>query len=153
MSLIKQIGKNKENLSTIVAAYCQDLVGVENILNIENKSIEQANRESAYWQYFYDCKKTELHTLAKFIEAEIEAVRGNLFKTLLKTNQRDMSDRARDKFIDAEPAYLEIYEIYLEIRELYDKYSAVVDAFTARGYALNNITKARIAEVQNMIIS
>lgn len=153
MSLIKAVGKQKENLSSILEKYQHDIINVETILNVEHKSLEQANRESTYWQYFYDCKKTELNSLVKLLEAEVEAVRGNLFKTLLKTNQRDMSDRARDKFIDAEPAYLTAYEKYLEVKELYDKYCAVVDAFTSRGYALNNITKARVAEVHNMVIS
>lgn len=153
MSVLKQIGKNKENLSSILEQFSSHLNGVESILNIEHKSLEQANRETAYWQFFYDSKKTELVSLYKSMEAEVESVRGNLFKTLLKTNQRDMSDRARDKFIDAEPAYLDIYEKFLEVKELHDKYCAVVEAFKTRGYALNNITKARVAEVHNMIIS
>lgn len=153
MSLISQLGKNKENLPSILDRYEAEIVNVEQILAIEHKTLEVANRETSTWQYFYASRKIELQMLVKYMEAEVESVRGNLFKTLSKTNQRDLSDRAKDKFIDAEQAYLDVYEILLEVKEIHDKYSAIVDAFTARGYALNNITKARVAEVHNMVIS
>lgn len=152
MSLISKLGKNNENLSTILLAYEQELENARELIAIEHKTLEQANRENATWHYFYAVKKAELQALVKYFEAEVESVRGNLFKTLTKTNQRDLSDRAKDKFIDSEEAFLTINEVYLEVKEVYDKYSALVDAFVTRGYALNNITKARVAEVHNMVL-
>lgn len=152
MSLLSKLGKNNENLSRILQEYEQDLSNAKEFLTIEHKTLEQANKENATWHYFFASKKAELQTLVKYFEAEVESIRGKLFKTLTKTNQRDLSDRAKDKFIDSEDAYLAINELYLEVKEVHDKYSALIDAFVARGYALNNITKARVAEVHNMVL-
>lgn len=152
MSILSKIGPKNENLGAILEKFEKDIEKVFDVLTIEHKTLEQANRENASWHYFFASRKAELSTLVKYFEAEVESVRGNLFKTLTKTNQRDMSDRAKDKFIDSEEAYLTAYELYLEVKEVYDKYTSVVEAFVVRGYALNNITKARVAEVHNMVI-
>lgn len=152
MSILSKIGPKNENLAAVLSKFESEIEHVFDILTIEHKTLEQANRENASWHYFFASRKAELSTLVKYFESEVESVRGKLFKTLTKTNQRDMSDRAKDKFIDAEESYLAIYELFLEVKEVYDKYSAVVEAFVVRGYALNNITKARVAEVHNMVI-
>ena len=51
-----------------------------------------------------------------------------------------------------EPAYLRMKEYLLEVKELYDKYEAVVNAYQVRGYAINNLTKLRVANIEDSII-
>jgi hypothetical protein len=43
-------------------------------------------------------------------------------------------------------------ELYLEVKDLHDRYAAVVDAFRSRGFALNNITKIRVAALEDVTI-
>lgn len=152
MSRIPELGEGYSNLPSIIAEYEDLLSGVEEKISIKGKSIEHANRENPTWQLYYDQKRIELHTLVRYLESQMSRVRGKLFRSYTEAHQRELSDRAKDKYIDNEDAFLAINELYLEIKEVYDKYQAVCDAYKSRGYALNNITKVRVASLEDAMI-
>ena len=154
MSLIERLGKDYRNLPDILLEYekglAEELIAPR--LKITGKNLEAANAEHASWQLYYESRKADLSSLVKFFEAKTAAARGQLFKTYTEKYSRELSDRQKDKYIDNEPKYLEQFEIYLEIKEIHTKYEAVCNAFQSRGYALNNITKIRVASLESVII-
>lgn len=152
MSLIHRLGENYQNLPDILAEYEKELSFVEERLEIRGKRLEVANTEHAAWQYYYETRCADLHTLVKFFEGKTAAARGKLFKKYTETYNRELSDRQKDKYIDNDEAYLSQYELYLEVKEVHEKYQAVCNAFQSRGYALNNITKLRVAALEDVII-
>ena len=79
-------------------------------------------------------------------------VRGKLFRDYTENYSRVLADRAIDKYIDKEDAYLAAYGLYLEVKEIHDQYVRVVEAFRSRGFALNNITKIRVAAMEDATI-
>ena len=141
-----------KNLGTILGAYLTELEEAEANLKIEGKSLEKANRENASWQYYYQQRFVELNSLTKYFEREVDRVRGKLFKSLTEINNRDLSDRAKDKYIDNEQAFLDINEIFLEVKEVRDFFEALVENFRNRGYALKNITEIRVAQLEDVLI-
>lgn len=140
------------NLPAILSQFDTELIQAAENLELKGKRLDIANRENSTWQNYYDQRKAELGSLLKYMEAQVARTRGRLFKNMSDQNQKDFSDRAKDKFIDAEKSYLDIYELYLEVDEMYNKYKSIVDGFTARGYSLNNITKLRVAAIEDSII-
>lgn len=152
MSRLQDLGKDAEKLSEVLEEYEKALDGVEKIIEIKGKKLEHANRENPAWQLFYDQKKIELYTIVKYLELQVNRVRGKAFIRYTETYNRELSDRAKDKYIDNEAAVLAWNELYLEAKELYDKYASVVDAFKTRGYALNNITKIRVVSMEETIV-
>lgn len=154
MSKITELGEKFNNLPKILNDYANDLIEAEQNLKIEGKSLEKANRENASWKFYYKQRLVELTTLTKYFEREVDRVRGKLFRSFSPPHFNiDLSDRAKDKYIDNEQAYLDIQEIYLEVKEVRDDYEAIVDAFTDRGYALKNITAARIAQLEDVLLN
>lgn len=152
MSLIERLGKDYENLPDILDEYEKALELVEKNLKFKGKSLQAANVEQPGWQLYYDTRRAELYTLVKYFEAKIAAVRGSLYKTYTEKYTRELSERGKDKYIDNEEKFLKQQEIYLEIKETHAKYEAVCEAFRARGYALNNITKIRVASLEDVLI-
>jgi len=142
-----------KNLPKILGQYLDELNEAEQNLQIKGKSLENANKENPSWRYYYNQRLVELNTLVKYFESEIERVRGKLFRSYSPPNFNiDLSDRAKEKYIDHEEAYLAINEIYLEVKEVRDAFQAIVDAFQDRSYALNNITKIRVATLENDLL-
>ena len=129
--------------------YERALEGVDDILEVKGKNLEKANREQPAWLHYYDQKRVELRTLDKYFEGRIRRVRGKLFRSITEKNQRELSDRAKDKYIDVEEAYLNMFEVHLEINEMYEKYCSVCNTFQQRGFTLNNITKIRVASLED----
>ena len=131
MSRIDDLGENYEKLPDLIDEYQTALDQAEGNIQISGKRIDLANIEQASWLAYYDER---------------------LFRQLTENNARDLSDRAKDKYIDSEPAYLEMYSIYLEIHEMYEQFIAIVDAFKARGFALNNLVKLKVAAVEETVL-
>lgn len=152
MSRIPDLGKGYENLAAVLAEYDKALEEADDILEVKGKTLEQANKENPAWQAYYDQKRIELKTLVDYMEMQVNRVRGRLFKSYTETYQRDITDRAKDKYIDNEEAFLTTNEIYLEVKEMHNRYQAIVDGFTSRGYALNNITKIRVASLEDVML-
>lgn len=139
-------------LPEIISSYEAELVEAKENLNIKGKTLEKANVENPTWQLYYDQRRVELYTLLKHFDSLVASTRGKLFKSYTETYARDITDRAKEQYINNEPAYLSMYEIYLEIKDIHDRYQAVCDAYKSRGYALNNITKIRVASLEDAII-
>jgi broad specificity phosphatase PhoE len=160
MSKIPDLGDKKatelkdrfKNLPDILATYDNELKNAEQELSIKGKSLEHANRDNPSLYVFYDQRRLELKTLVEFMENQVERTRGRLFRNFTENFNRDLSDRAKNEYINGEQAYLDIYEIYLEVRDLQQQYESVVEAFKLRGYALKNITEIRVAQLENVVL-
>ena len=152
MSRIPDLGSRYGKLPALLDEYERALDGVEANIKVTGKGLEECNKENSTWQHYYNHKRIELKTLCDFFEMQVARVRGKLFRSYTETSSRDLSDRSKDKYIDNEKAYLDLYELYLEVKEMKEKYQVAVDAFTTRGYALNNITKQRVASLEDVIL-
>lgn len=152
MSRIPDLGDKFAKLPKVMAEYDAALDDIEDKIRIKGKHLEGANMENPTWQSYYDQKRIELKTLTDFFTMEVARVRGKLFRSYKEGHQRDLNEREINQYINNEDAYLTMYGMYLEVKEMLDKYKAVVDAYTTRGYALNNITKIRVASLEDAIL-
>lgn len=150
-SIRKALGKEYENLNEVLAPYIEELVDKDIHLKIEGKLLEHANREQPSWISFFDERRIELSTYVKFFEMEVGRVRARILKNMEKY-PRELSDRAKDKYIDGHEDYLEVYEKYLSVKELHGLYESVVESFKQRGFALRNITNIRVAALEDVVI-
>lgn len=144
MSLIHDVGKKLEHLPGVIDTYSGYLEDFESNLKIEGKNLERANVEQASWGSYYDQRRIELRTLVKFMESELERIRGKLWTFYTEKYSRDLGTRDKDQYINNDQEYLSYLELFLEVKELHDKFEAVVDAFKSRGFALRNITDLRV---------
>lgn len=147
----KELGEKYKNFNKVFEKYAELVVSYEQELAIEGKQLETANREQPTWIAYYDERRVELKIYVEFFEMEIQKVRAKLLKGM-EQYPRDLSDRMKEKYIEGEESYLNVYEKYLEVKELYGKFDSIVKAFEQRGFALRNITNARVASVHDAII-
>ena len=140
MSIITSLGSRYENLPAILQRYEEDIDEAEGRIKIQGKTLAVANREQAGWASYYDTRKVELKALVKLFESRVSSVRGRLFRKYTENASRELSDRAKDKYIDHDEEYTNIYDMLLEVEEIYEKMAAIVEAFKTRGYALRNLT-------------
>jgi len=139
----------KARLPDIIMYYEADIALAIGRLSIKGKSGAEALKEQTAWPVFYSMKKAELDKLLKYMNAQVEACRGKLYKRYTESYSRDIGDRGKEKYIDNEPEYMGYYQLYLELEELRDKYTAICDAWDKRGFALRDWTALKIAEMQN----
>lgn len=139
-------------LPALMAGYELDIEQVEQRLSLKGKSGAEALKEQAAWPIYYGMKKAELDKLVKFMDSQVKACRGKLYRKTVDVSARDLGERARERYIDNEPEYQDYNELYLELEELRDKFAAVSDAFDRRGFALRDWTALKIASMQDDMI-
>ncbi len=153
MSRIQSLGIDNCNLPVILADYEKELKGFYDKINLDGANLEKANRENPSWLHYYDSRRVELSTIVDFLSMKVKEARGKLYKSYTENNMVTLNDRAKDKYIDAEPAYIIPYQVLLEAKEVYDQYVSVVESLRARGYALNNITRIRVSSLEDAEIN
>lgn len=146
----KQLGKDLKNLNNVLEPYIIDLSDVEKNLNLDGKSLEQANKEQAGWMSYYDQRRIELNTYAQFLKLEIGNVEAALFHAM-RNYPQDLSDTNKKLYIKKEPQYLDISMKYHTVVELQKRYESAVEAFKHRGFALRNITDLRCASLEDTV--
>lgn len=149
MSRILDLGKDNCKLPDLLEEYEKALIGIDDIIELKGKNLETANRENPAWLHYYDNKRIELATLVDFLNMQVKGSRGKLYKSYTENHMVDLGERAKDKYIDTEPAYMTKFEVLLEVKEVYEKYNAAVEALKSRGYILNNITRIRVASMED----
>ncbi len=152
MTRIAELGKNYENLPDMLAIYVSGLADAKEKIKITGKKLEISNSENSAWLHYYDARRVELYTLVKFFEVQVESVKSKLYKSYKEGHSLSLGEREINKYINSEEAYLNIYGILLEVEEVHDLYKVVVAAFTSRNYTLSNITKIRVASLENVDI-
>lgn len=152
MSVIFDVADDLSNIPKILDLYDQALDGHEENLRIKGKNLEQANVENPSWLAYYDQRKIELNSLARFIDMKLEQEKGKLWKAYTENYSRELSARDKDQYISKDASYLKVYQILIIIEELLKKYSSVVDAFQNRGYALRNITSLRVSSMEDVVL-
>lgn len=147
MSAIGWLNGNLTQLPDIILKYETDLNEYDQHLTIKGKTLEYALKEQPTWSAYYGQRAVELSTLVKYLESQVKRVRGVLTVQYNENYNPALSERMTDKYIDRENEYLSIYELYLEVKELLDKYEMILEAFNRRGFALRDITAAKINSV------
>lgn len=154
MSRVADLGPEYKRLPNIIAEYDDELARVSERLSISGKTLEEANKENSAWSYYYDERRVELKALVHYFENELKRVTAKLYKSYKENPGRniELTERELLRWLDQDDAMIKVRALALEVQEIYDKFVAIVGAFQSRGYSLNNITKARVAEVHNVIL-
>lgn len=152
MSRIPDLGEKNAKLPALLAEYESELDAIEERLRIKGKLLEVAQQEQCAWPMFYEARRVELKTLVKYFDDQVSKVRGTLVRRYTENYSRSLGERAMNSYIDADEAYLKMRELYLEVEELYEKYAAIADAFTKRGFALRDLTTAKVNQLHQLPI-
>lgn len=151
MSQIDKLGVSFANLPNLIAEYEAALEEAKRILPVKGKTLDAALKEQTA-VVFFDERRAEVKSLVKFMEIQVAKVRGGLVRRLNESHAKALGERMINSYIDNEDSYVQMHELLLEVEELYEKYTAVVEAFNKRGFALRDITQARIADVHDSIL-
>jgi hypothetical protein len=149
---LELLHENVTNIVRILDVYEQYLDNYKDHLRLQGKNLVVANNEQPGWLVYYDSRRSELKSALEYMEVQVQKVRGKLWKDYTENYSRELQAKDKEQYINHEPTYLDTYELYLELKDLYEQYVSVVDAFKARGYALNNITRIVSSDMADYMI-
>ncbi len=152
MSIISVIGSRYEHLPDVLRQYDEDIDAAVSRVSLKGKLLGKANEEQAGWLMYYESRRVEMKALVKFFEVQVAATRGKLFRQYTEQSSRELSDRAKEKYIDHDKEYININSMLIEVEETYEKLSAIVEAIKARGFSLRNLTDIAVNQLTDYTI-
>lgn len=152
MSIIFEVKDDNSNLPDIIAQYDDMLKDYRDDLEIEGKTLQKANLEQASMLAYYDERRIELYTLQKHYENKLNEVKGKLWVGYTENFSISLAATDKTQYIMREERYLEYCQYILIVSELHKKFESIVEAFKSRGFALRNITNARVAAIEDQIL-
>lgn len=147
-----KLAKNLSNFDDIIKMYESDLLDCRDNITIRGKSLETALKEQPAWSAYYGERAAELSILVKYLDMQVNRVRAQHTVRYKENYNPALSERLMDKYIDKEQDYLDMFEMYLEVKELHEKYLQVLEAFNRRGFALRDLTTAKVHQLQDDVL-
>lgn len=153
MAIIDDLSEDLSNLDTIIATYTSVLNReLKQDVELKNKTIQLCNQEQPSLYSYYDQLRVEIEILNDFLEIKVKEAKMKAIRTILDKSDKTYSVSMLERMADDHPAYMQTQRKALKTKELYMKARSAVASFEQRGYALNNITKIRVAAIQDTVI-
>lgn len=151
MRIAELIGDH-DKVVVLIEKYEKELELSEDEIAIKGKTLEEANAEQGLLMHRYARLYAECRNVVKYLDVRADQIRAEQFKKIKNTSDRNLADRTIDKYVEGEQLLVDHVALVIEMRNLEDKLGAVVEAIKMRGYALNNVTRARIESVHMAVL-
>ena len=92
----------------------------------------------------------EIEAILKHLNVKYDKMRSDHYRRYLERYQRDLSDRAIEKYIDGEDDIGSMSVLINEVGLIRNKYLAVMKGLEIKHYQIGNITKLRIVGMEDV---
>lgn len=132
--------------------YSQLIDNAEPLFELNGVKLEEACKEHSKNLMFYDLMLQECKVIEDTIKMKTEELESAIFKQLTETSNRALGARDIQQYIKSNPRYVTAHEILLEVVLIKRKLEAIVEALRSMGWSINNITKLRIAQLEQAVL-
>lgn len=140
------------DLPDLFESYEKAIVNISDELKVTGKTLEAALKEQASLPLYYEQRKAEIKAIVRFLESKVDEERGSLTRRYIENSSVRLTERAMNSYIDHEGSYQNINLLLIEAKQLLDTYDEISEAFSRRGFALRDVTAARINDVHNYVL-
>lgn len=146
----------QDDLSAIPDAlnwYIQELDSAHKIIDISG-TLMSANQNQPGFIAYYDAMHTDLDSILELVQQKYKILRANALRSIADNPPTNVKLSVSDIKLLAEcdPEVVTFEQIVNEVKYVYRQYSSLLKALEQRGYTLNNITKIRIAGLEEVLI-
>jgi hypothetical protein len=114
--------------------------------------IEKISKDLAF---MLDTRFTQLQILNAAVEhfdKQLDKIKSTYYRKYLEKYQRALSSRDVDKYVMGEDEILSISEIINEISLMRNIFTSIVKSYEMKSFQINNITKLRVAGLEDSTI-
>ena len=140
------------NLPAVMKQYDDEIVKAKEHLDLDGKSLLQANREQPSWYCHYYRLYQEVKAIQSLVEAKLEAKKGSLWRQYKEHHSIALSSTDINHYIEDNASYSKLKHLFIITTEMVGMMNVLVKAFEQRGYVLRNLTEARVHEIENALL-
>lgn len=153
MSIVLELSEDKLGEIVPLLAKFEDRVAkAEPIFKLEGRRLEEVARTLPQYQASYNQSLQEIKAIEAWVLNIKEKKVGKLWKRYTEGYSRQLSAKDIQMYIAADQDIVDLNQILIEIVHLKDTLDAIVDGLRQMGWMVGNITKLRVAELEQAIL-
>jgi hypothetical protein len=129
----------------------KEIANAAPIFNIEGERIEKLARDLPHHQVFYAQRAQEARALVKWLEIMKAQKEARHIKNY-NNSPRALAAREQAAYIQGEKDVVELNQLIVNTALLQQQFEEIVEAVKQMGWMIGNITKLRVAEMQDAVI-
>jgi len=131
-----------------IAYYNEELVTAFAETKISGKLETQSQNIGGFMAHRY-AQLQDLEAILKYFNHRLDRMRSGHYRKYLEAYNRELTDRAIEKYIDGEADVNDMYDIINEVALVRNKYLAVIKGLDTKQFQIGHIVKLRAAGLED----
>jgi hypothetical protein len=136
------------NLPDAIAWYEEQLLGARNEVNIKG-NLETNSRLIPGIVEFRFNQLQEVEALLEWLNIQLRKKRSEIFKKYIENYNRALTSRDAEKYVDGDIEVVNWQLLINEFAMIRNKYLGLLKAIDSKQFQINNITKLRVAGMED----
>lgn len=138
-------------LPTFFDRWEREIAEAAPIFDIEGERLEKLARDVPHHQVFYAQRAQEARALVKWLEIMKAQKEARHIKNY-NNSPRALAAREQAAYIQGEKDVVEMNQLIVNTALLQQNFDEIVEAIKQMGWMIGNITKLRVAEMQDAVV-
>ena len=121
------------------------------IFELEGVRLELIARNIPHHQVFYAQRAMEVRALVKWLEVHKARTESRYVKNY-NNSPRALGTKEQSQYLQGEKDVVEINQLIIQTALFQQQFEEIVEAIKQMGWMIGNITKLRVAELQDAVI-
>ncbi len=153
MSVVLELSEEKlAEIIPLLEKFEKKIKAAEPIFKIEGRRLEEVARTLPQYQASYNQTFQEVKAIEAWVLNIKEKKVGKLWKKYTEGYSRQLSAKDIQMYIAADQEIVDLNQILIEIVHVKDSFDAIVDALRQMGWMVGNMTKLRVAELDQAVL-
>lgn len=140
-----------EQLPPILEKWEREISKAAALFELEGRRLEEIARVLPQHQAYYSMLTQESKQLVKWLENYKSKLEARATKNI-NSGSRAVGTREAAIYINGEKDIVEINQLIIEAALVHQKFDCIVDAFQQMGWMVGNITKLRVASLNDVVL-
>ena len=134
-----------------ITYYNDELIAAFAETKISGRLESQSQNIGGYMAHRY-AQLQDLEAILKYFNHRLDRMRSQHYKKYVEAYNRELSDRAIEKYIDGESDVNDMYDIINEVALVRNKYLAVIKGLDTKQFQIGHIAKLRAAGLEDAML-
>lgn len=157
MSILFKLDTEDDNaffsgVTDILIEYQTLVNNAEPLFQIEGKKLDSVCQVLPKNLYLYNRYFLDMKTLEEYLIIKRNQIQAKLWKKYVEGYPKALATKDIQNYILGDADYVALSRVIIEVQDLKEKFKAITEAFEQMNWQLSNITKLRIAEIQETIL-
>lgn len=140
-----------DELITLFTKWSEEIEGAAPLFALEGERLESLCRDLPQHQAHYALRAQEAKALVKWLEVEKAKLESRHLKNY-NQSPRALGVREQAVYLSGEKDIVQQNQLIVEANLRAQQFEEIVESFKQMGWQLGNITKARVAELNDIVV-